>query len=227
MLTLTACSVHSDNTTPPSASVQGSRAYPISVDLNRDPFVISSSIRARVFAGEEEYPMNGSGEGTWDFDLPILCRPTPFNYNFKIDWKYLALIIPAPDDRRDPATGFYSASFTPLPPVRIMPPELLMYGEASGGTLTNTVEILNQSLGTLTITNISIVTPSGFCGFGECSGSNFSISSAPPSLPLQLKCGDEAAINISFGSTTQSSGLLTINTDMGTYNVPLSGKLFL
>ena len=226
MLTLTACSVYSDNTTPPSANVPGSRAYPISVDLKRDAFVISNSIRARVFAGEDAYPMNGSGGGTWNFGLPILCRSTPFNYNFRINWKYLALFFPVSENRRDPATGFFSASFTPLPPVRIMPPELLMYGEASGGVLTRTVEIQSQSLGTLTITDISIVTASGFCGVGVCSGSNFSISSAP-SLPLLMKCGDEATINIAFGSTIQSSGQLRINTDMGTYNVPLSGKLFL
>lgn len=218
------CSIYSDDETPGNANVSGTSLYPVSTDVSKDLFVISNTIDLAVEIGGNEFQMQGHGEGSWDFDFPIMCQASPVNYRYKLSWKYLALIIPISDEKYDPLDGFYAFNFPALPAVNIDPPELLLYGET---IIQRDVVVTSQVLQNLTILDISVAAPpTGSCGFGNCTGNNFTLVSLPK-LPSVLNCGESVNFVVSFGSTTQSSGTLIVTTDRGIFTVPMSGKIFI
>ena len=223
---LTGCDVHPVDRTPSSSNVNSIfNTYPFSLELSKDYFVMESTIRPKLIIDGDEYPLGGWGEGLWEFDYPILCKPTTINYSFQINWKYLALIIPVSRQRLDPETGTHSATFPALPPIELTPDELLIYGEARDGPRQEDLVITSQALTPVTIIGVTIGPPSGSCNFGECSGNLFSVAAAP-AFPVQLTCSQSTTITISYASAKQDYGTLIIETDRGVFTVPMAGRLF-
>lgn len=222
---LSGCEVSTVTTTAEPAPFSSfTKTIELEAKATKDFLVINNSIQLKAIVGDEEFPMTRSQSDSeiWNADIPIQCQESPLQYKFGTDWKYLALILPIPKNHIRPEDGFFTVNFQELPDLHLDPDELLMYGNS---TVTEDVILTKETVGSITIQNI-ISGAGQNCNIGSCDGSRFHIISYP-TLPIEIKCSESITITIRFSSTTQSSGILNIFTDMGNYTVPMSGKIFI
>lgn len=220
---ITGCSVHGTDRTEQDRPLDSQQMCTVQIEIKRDPFVIASSIRVAALIDGTLYPLGGHGEGIWSGKVPAACRVTPLGFSYQIDWKYLALLVPISDRKTIPADGALEAHFIQPPPFQA-PDEVLLYGTKP---MTQPVEIRALHPAGVTLLGVSIgPPPQGSCSFGDCTGTKFTLSDVP-GLPYTIPCGDTIQFNVNFGSTVQSSGVLTVTTDQGSRQIPLSGKIFL
>ena len=221
-IVLAGCNVEGKDWTDQNRDLDAAQMVTVQIEIKRDRFVIDSSISVRALVDGKSYPLSRQGAGMWSGKLPAACKITPLNFSYQVDWTYRALVTKGSESRTIPATGTLQAKFKQPPPV-LMPGELRFYGTRA---ISRTVVLKAVHPAEITLSNIRIGPAEGRCPVGDCTGKAFTLSDVP-ALPHGMACGSTTRFNVDFGSTVQSSGVLTVTTDQGTVQIPLNGRISL
>lgn len=221
-IVLAGCNVQGKDWTDQNRDLDAGQMYTVQIEIMPDRFVIDSSIKVSALVDGKPYPLSRQGAGMWSGKLPAACRITPLNFSYQVEWRYRALVTSGSDSKTIPPTGTLEARFKQPPPL-LVPGELRLYGTRA---ISRAVVLKAVHPSEITLSNIGIGPSSGRCPVGDCTGKAFTLSDAP-ALPHTMSCGSTAQLNVAFGSTVQSAGVLTATTDQGTVQIPINGRISL
>jgi hypothetical protein len=221
-IVLAGCNVQGTDWTDQNRDLDAGQMVTVQIEIKRDRFVVDSSISVKALVDGKPYPLSRQGGGIWSGKVPAACKITPLNFSYQVDWSYQALVTSGSDSRTIPATGALQARFKQPPPL-LVPGELRFYGTRA---ISRVVVLKAVHPSEITLSNIGIGPSGGRCPVGDCTGKGFTLSDTP-ALPHSMSCGSTTQFNVDFGSTVQSSGVLTATTDQGTVQIPLNGRISL
>jgi hypothetical protein len=221
-IVLAGCTVQGTDYTDQNRDLDAGQMVTVQIEIKRDRFVVDSSIKVTALVDGKAYPLSRQGAGMWSAKLPAACKITPLDFSYRVDWSYQAIVTSGSDSKTIPATGTLQARFKQQPPL-LVPGELRFYGSRA---ISRVVVLKAVHPSDITLSNIRIGPWTGRCPVGDCTGKAFTLSDVP-ALPHTLSCGSTTQFNVDFGSTVQSSGVLTATTDQGTVQIPLNGRISL
>jgi len=221
-IALAGCNVHGTDWTDQNRDLDAGQMVTVQIEIKRDWFVADSSIKVTALVDGKPYPLSRQASGIWSGKLPAACKITPLDFSYRIDWSYQAIVTSGSETKTIPATGTLQARFKHPPPF-LVPSELRLYGSRA---ISRVVVLKAVHPSEITLSNISIGPWEGKCPVGNCTGKAFTLSDVP-ALPHSMSCGSTTQFNVDFGSTVQSSGVLTATTDQGTVRIPLNGRISL
>ena len=219
-IVLAGCNVHGTDWTDQNRDLDAGQMVTVQIEIKRDWFVADGSIKVTALVDGKPYPLSRQASGIWSGKLPAACKITPLNFSYQIEWSYKALVTSGSETKTIPATGTLQAQFK-YPPPLLVPSELRLYGTRA---VSRVVVLKAVHPSEITLSNISIGPWEGKCPVGNCTGKAFTLSDVP-ALPHSMSCGSTTQFNVDFGSTVQSSGVLTATTDQGTVRIPLNGRI--
>ena len=221
-IALAGCGVQGTDWTDQNRDLDAGQMVTVQIEIKPDRFVIESSINVRALVDGKPYPLSRQGADIWSGKVPAACKITPLDFSYQVDWRYQALVTSGSDSKTIPATGALQARFKQPPPL-LVPSELRLYGTRA---ISRVVVLKAVHPSEITLSNIAIGPSTGRCPVGNCTGKAFTLSDVP-ALPHSMSCGSTTQFNVDFGSTVQSSGVLTATTDQGTVQIPLNGRISL